>query len=83
MVLCGNDEIFIQKPDPYNLHIISNILNIPTYDMAMIGNTTGDMKMANAIDVFAIGVLTGVGTRQDLEKYSNIIMNSCDDLITS
>ena len=51
--------------------------------MAMIGDTTGDMKMANAIDVLAIGVLTGVGTRQDLEKYSNIIMNSCDDLITA
>lgn len=80
-ILCGDDKCFSRKPLPNNLYLISNVLNVPCNEMLMIGDTTVDMKMTCNTDVLPIGVLTGIGIKKDLNKYTNIIINSCDNLI--
>ncbi|CAL8073233.1 unnamed protein product [Calicophoron daubneyi] len=70
IIICGDDVGCVPKPAPYNAHKICKQLGIPPQTVAMVGDTPTDAAFAkNARLGMFIGVLSGVGTKEDLEGY--------------
>ena len=49
-------------------------------DVAMIGDSTYDLKAAKTAQMYSLGVLTGVATEKELSPYADIILKSIEDL---
>ena len=57
------------KPDPQMLLSILTELSVAPHEAIMIGDTSHDLKMAQAAGVDSIGVTFGVHSKQVLEQY--------------
>lgn len=79
-IACGDDAGLPSKPDPALLDVISKYWGTTTDKIAMVGDTIGDVHMARQAGAVSIGVLTGAGTFEILEPYSDTILNSIDDI---
>ena len=55
-------------------------LNLKPREVAMIGDSTHDLIAAKKAGLYAIGVLTGVAKRSELELYADKILKSIKDL---
>jgi len=81
IVVCGDDKISKSKPDPHNAIYICNELNVDLSDAIMVGDTPADTIMGQAANLgLTIGVLTGVGTHQDL-THADLIVNSVSEVV--
>ena len=69
------------KPDPAVLLRAMKALDIPAEECVMIGDTTYDMQLAQAIGVEAIGVDWGVHSRDKLEDCGVKVMGSMQELL--
>ena len=73
-VVCGDDGIPL-KPAPDMVLQICERLSIPPAETVVIGDTAADLAMAReAGTMAAIGVLSGAGTREDLARYTDLIV---------
>ena len=73
IVVCGDDKVSVSKPDPHNAIHICKELNIDLSEAIMVGDTPADTIMGQAANLgLTIGVLTGVGTHDDLTAVINI-----------
>lgn len=79
-IACGDDTGLPPKPDPALLQAISKCWGTTTGKIAMVGDTIGDLHMARQAGAVAIGVLTGAGTVEMLEPYTDTILNSIDEI---
>lgn len=79
-IACGDDSGLPPKPDPALLDAISSHWGTTTNRIAMVGDTIGDVHMARRAGAVSIGVLTGAGTIEMLEPYTDTILNSIDDI---
>jgi phosphoglycolate phosphatase len=52
------------------VHYIATTLEIPHHDVVVIGDSTYDLEMARLAGVDAIGVTTGIHTRETLATAS-------------
>lgn len=68
------------KPDPKLIEYISNIYSVANCEIAMVGDTLFDMNFAKESGALAIGVLSGTGLKEDLEKNADYIIGSIDNL---
>lgn len=67
VILCGDDPDGRPKPDPHNARVICEKLNLGPDQIAMVGDTPTDINFAkNGRFGLAVGVLSGVGRREDL-----------------
>ena len=58
------------------------MLGIGPQNSAVVGDTEGDMLMANQSSVgLIIGVLSGVGTRQELASHAHEIVDNVEDAV--
>lgn len=70
----SNKEIFLKK--------ILESKNIESRRMAYVGDTIWDMRAAKNVDAYAIAVLTGFHTREQLEKESpDLITERVGDIV--
>jgi phosphoglycolate phosphatase len=46
----------------------------------MIGDSTHDLKAAKAAQIYAVGVLTGVAEKKELEPYADNILDSIEKI---
>ena len=67
------------KPDPAVLLRAMKALEIPAEECVMIGDTTYDMQLAQAVGVEAIGVDWGVHSRDKLEACGVKVMGSIEE----
>merc|ERR1712106_369584 len=75
IVVCGDDEVSLARPDPHNAIHICKELNIDLSEAIMVGDTPADTIMGQAANLgLTIGVLTGVGTNEDL-THADVIVN--------
>ena len=79
-IACGDDEGLPSKPDPELLDVISKHWHTSTDKIAMVGDTIGDVYMARQAGAVSIGVLTGAGTHEMLEPYTDIVIDSIEEI---
>ena len=73
-VLVGREDV--EHPKPHKEPIITALtrLNKDDNDIWMIGDTKMDLLSANNAEVNSIAVLSGYGTKESLEPYTDIIV---------
>jgi len=77
----GYDSGHGPKPEPGMVHAFADALQLPVSSIAMVGDNTHDLEMARAAGAgIAVGVLSGNGTRADLEPLADVILDSVADL---
>ncbi len=75
-IACGDDLGLPAKPDPDLLHRIARMWGTQVSKIAMVGDTVGDVYMAQQAGAVSIGVLTGAGTADMLCPYTHAILDS-------
>lgn len=69
------------KPHPAPVLWAASQLGVPPQDCVMIGDTTLDMLSGKRAGAQTVGVLSGFGLREDLERSgADIILDSCAEL---
>ena len=77
IMVCGDDPISQAKPSPHNALLICNEFNVSPDQTVIIGDSLTDLQMAeNAKVLKKIGVLTGVGDKETLEKHADYVVPS-------
>lgn len=80
MMVCGDDPISQPKPSANNTILICNEFKVDPNKTVVVGDSQFDLEMAAAANVYRkIGVLTGVGDQETLEKYADYVVNSVGD----
>jgi phosphoglycolate phosphatase-like HAD superfamily hydrolase len=80
---CGDDGVGV-KPDPAMVLAVCRALGAEPERTAVVGDTPADMAMGRAAGVGrVVGVLTGVGSREDLEPLADALLASVGDLLKS
>ncbi|HMY56443.1 MAG TPA: HAD family hydrolase, partial [Candidatus Obscuribacter sp.] len=67
-MVVGAQEVTHHKPHPESVHVTVAKLDIPHEHTIVIGDSTFDLDMARNAGVDAIGVTTGVHTKEMLER---------------
>lgn len=78
--VAGADSGHGAKPAPGQLLACANALQIHTAHCAMIGDSLHDLRAARAAGMTAIGVLTGMATREDLAPWADTVLTSIAEL---
>jgi phosphoglycolate phosphatase len=79
-LVCADDGFPVKPAPEMVLHLCSTI-GIPVDRTAVVGDAPADLRMARAAGVrLAVGVLTGVGTRSDLEPLADVVIDSIEEL---
>ena len=79
-LVCGNDD-GPTKPDPAALDAIGRRLRVAVEQMAMVGDTPADLRMARGAGARAIGVASGVASAAELEPEADLVIGSIASLI--
>jgi phosphoglycolate phosphatase-like HAD superfamily hydrolase len=90
VVLCADDPadgpgpgVRPRKPAPDMVWEACRVTGISAEQTAVVGDAVVDMRMAKAAGALAVGVLSGVGGRADLEAEADAIVASIADLDTA
>jgi HAD superfamily hydrolase (TIGR01549 family) len=67
-VITGRDDTWRLKPHPSPVRHAAEELGVPVHRCLMVGDTTVDIRAAQAAGARSVGVLCGFGDRQDLER---------------
>ena len=73
-VLIGREDV--QNPKPHHEPIMKALTFMKTpfhEDIYMIGDTILDLESAKNANIKGVGVLSGYGKKEELEKYTNLI----------
>ena len=78
----SSEEVVAGRPAPYMIHQLMEQCEIDSVsNVAKVGDTINDMKEGiNAGCILNIGVLSGADNKEDLAKYTNLIINKITDL---
>jgi phosphoglycolate phosphatase-like HAD superfamily hydrolase len=80
-IACGDDGVGV-KPDPSMLLALCATVSIPPERTAVVGDTPADLAMGRAAGAGrVIGVLSGVGTREELAPLADELVASIDRLV--
>jgi phosphoglycolate phosphatase len=69
-MIVGAQDVTNHKPHPESVHLTMDTLKITPESVVVIGDSTFDLDMAQNAGVDAIGVTTGIHTRELLQKSS-------------
>ncbi len=78
--ICGSDSGYGSKPETGQLDAFCRFFKLKPNNVAMIGDSTHDLIAAKKAGLHAIGVLTGVAEKKELEIYADVILNSIIDI---
>lgn len=80
--LVGGDEVSRGKPHPDMLALVCDRLGVAAREVIVVGDGINDLKMArNGQALAAIGVLTGVSTRQALVPDADLVLADLPQLL--
>ena len=78
-VVCGDDPLLPNKPDPASLHHVSQQWGIALAQVLMVGDTESDMLFGhNAGVAGCIGVLGGAGDEKTLRQTADVLIPSIE-----
>lgn len=76
-LLVGAQDVNNHKPHPESVHHIVNRLDVPHKNAVVVGDSTYDLEMARNAGVDAIGVTTGIHTRDILASADPVHIVDC------
>jgi phosphoglycolate phosphatase len=77
---CADDGVPV-KPLPEMVRTLCQALGVEPAQVAVVGDSPADLAMGRAAGAgLVVGVLSGVGTRADLEPYADLIVSSVAEL---
>lgn len=80
-IACGDDGVGV-KPDPAMVLALCRSTGVEPGRGAVFGDTPADLTMGRAAGLRLVaGVLTGVGTRGELEPLADVILGSVGELL--
>jgi phosphoglycolate phosphatase len=80
-LVCADDEIGL-KPDPAVLYALCQVARVPPERTAVVGDAPADLAMGRAAGAGrVIGVLSGVGTRDELAPLADALLGSVAELL--
>ena len=80
-VACGDDSR-AEKPDPAAVEEFCRKFELTPDEVMFVGDTPTDMKTARNAGVgLAVGVLCGVGRREDLESLADVLVETPDEVL--
>ena len=77
---CGADSGFGIKPGPGMVLAFCEQVKLAPEQVAVIGDSTHDLKMARAAGAVSIGVLSGASSEQTLSEHADILMQDIGKL---
>ncbi len=78
-IIC-RDDVRRLKPHPEPIFKAAKSLEIAAEQCVMVGDTLADIRAARAANAASIGVLTGFGSKEDLDE-ADVVLNSVVDLV--
>ncbi len=82
-VVVARDSVPFVKPNPVHLQKVLDDLKIKPEDAIVIGDSVWDMRSAREFNIFAVGVLSGVSSAEELmQSGASCLITSPLDLIT-
>lgn len=78
--VAGFDSGWGGKPAPGQLIAFARAMRLDPADCAMVGDSLHDLTAARAAGMIAIGVLTGIAQRNELETLADLVLPSIADL---
>jgi choline dehydrogenase len=83
VIVCSDDENMQPKPSPQGVLKICTDLGVDLSYTIVVGDTTTDMLMAKSAGVgLIVGVLTGIGTKNELSNYTDVILDNVERIWT-
>ena len=80
-IACGDDGVGV-KPDPSMLLALCQAVAIPPERAAIVGDTPADLAMGRAAGAGrVVGVLSGVGSRDELAPLADAVLGSVGELL--
>mgnify|MGYP006098296087 CR=1 FL=1 len=80
-VILGGDSVINPKPHPQGINDACNKIKIKENKTAYISDTSSDLIMAkNAGLICKIGVLTGLGNKEDFNQIADLVFNDLKSL---
>ena len=80
---CGDDGVGV-KPDPAMVLALCQATGVAPGQAAVFGDTPADLAMGRAAGVRVVaGVLSGVGSRAELEPLADVVLGSVGELLES
>ena len=81
IIMCGDDAHGKPKPNPHNANYICQKLGVKPSETIMVGDTPADTLMGQHADLgLTVGVLTGVGDKDDLID-ADVIVHDVAELV--
>lgn len=75
-------DLYDPKPSPESFQVFCENFNLKPEEVAMVGDTTVDLKFAkNSHAGYAVGVLSGTGTKIELDPLADYIVTNIDNLL--
>src|SRR5699024_1763567 len=72
-------DLYAPKPSPESFHVFCKKFQLKPEEIAMVGDTTVDLKFArNSHAGYAVGVLSGTGTKEELYSLADYIVLDID-----
>lgn len=78
--ISGCDSGFGAKPEPGMLHGFSDAMGLHPSEVAMVGDSTHDLKAGRAAGMVNIGVLTGPAVTEDLAPYADVVLRDIGEI---
>lgn len=79
--IIGADSVAVPKPSGQMVQLFAETAGLAAHELAMVGDNIHDLEEArNGGAGLAIGVLTGNGAREDLERHADHVVSSVADL---
>jgi phosphoglycolate phosphatase len=80
-MVCADDGVPL-KPNPDMVLRLCAEVGVAPARTAVVGDAPADLRMGRSARTgLVVGVLTGVGTRDDLEPLADVVIESIDDLL--
>ncbi len=78
--IAGCDSGYGAKPEPGMLLAFCNAVDLAPGQVAMIGDSTHDLKAGRAADMVTVGVLTGMAVAEDLAPYADVVLQNIGEI---
>jgi phosphoglycolate phosphatase len=81
-VVITRQDVLRMKPHPEPVRAAAGMLGVAPEACVMVGDTAADVRAARRAGAFAVGVLSGFGRRQELERAgADLILDYAEELL--
>ncbi|XP_060080282.1 uncharacterized protein LOC132559680 [Ylistrum balloti] len=81
MMICGDDPHFFARSLDHSTQIICDELNVSPEKTVLVGDSFKDFAFGRSTRVQKIGVLSGVGSADDLQWVTDLVVPTADHVI--